>query len=101
MPKPGLLFLFIHTWEHSQTPQKDAMQYLADSKFNLPLYMDVKNPITKVNAAVTAFGVKGIPAKFVIDGKGKIRFKMMGFSGGDDAAVAELSAMIEAAKKQS
>jgi len=93
-------FLFIHTWERSATPQKEAQEYLSENKFKFDLYMDEKDPATKKNNAVSMFGVKGIPAKFVIDGDGHIRFKVTGFSGGNDAAVEELSAMIEMAKKK-
>jgi hypothetical protein len=57
--------------------------------------MDVRNPETKKNPAVSSFGVDGIPAKFVIDGNGKIRFKTSGFAWPNEAAVKELSAMIE------
>ncbi len=96
---PNVKFLFIHTWERVADPLADAKGYLSSNKYNLDLYMDMKDAKTKTNPAVSAFGVKGIPAKFVVDGKGNIRFKMMGFSGGDDAAVAELSAMIEIAIK--
>ncbi|SES24031.1 hypothetical protein SAMN04488023_14719 [Pedobacter rhizosphaerae] len=92
-------FLFIHTWERSATPQKDAIEYLTGNKFNLDLYMDAKDPNTRSNPAVSAFKVMGIPAKFVIDGDGNTRFKLTGFSGGDDAAVAEVSAMINLAKR--
>lgn len=95
---PKVKFLFIHTWERVADPVKDAKNYLKDNNYKLDLYMDVKDPKTNVNPAVTLFGVKSIPAKFVIDGNGKIRFKMMGFSGGDDKAVVELSAMIDMAK---
>lgn len=93
-------FLFIHTWERSANPKEDAQDYLSENKFNFDLYMDEKDPATKKNNAVSMFGVRGIPAKFVIDGDGHIRFKVTGFSGGDDAAVEELSAMIEMAKKK-
>lgn len=92
-------FLFIHTWEQVADPLADARKYFADNKYTFDLYMDTKNSKTGINEAVTAFKVKGIPAKFIIDGKGNIRFKVTGFSGGDDAAVAELSAMIDIAKK--
>lgn len=88
-------FLFIHTWEQSAHPLEDARNYLKGQQFNFDLYMDTKDPVSRKNPAVTLFGVKGIPAKFVIDGEGNIRFKMTGFSGGDDTALAELSAMID------
>lgn len=96
---PNVKFLFIHTWERGADPLADATAYLSGNGYRFDLYMDTKDPKTKDNPVVTAFKVRGIPAKFVIDGKGQIRFKVAGFSGGDDAAVAELSAMIEMAKK--
>lgn len=93
-------FLFIHTWERSEEPQAEAKEYLSENKYRFDLYMDLKDPATKMNNAVSMFKVKAIPAKFVIDGDGKIRFKVSGFAGGDDAAAEELSAMIELAKKK-
>jgi len=47
------------------------------------------------NKVITSFGVDGIPTKFIIDKKGKIRFKSVGFSGSADKLVEELSQMIE------
>lgn len=92
---PNVKFLFIHTWESVSNPKEEAMKYFADNHFRLPLYMDVKDSATNKNPAVSAFDVKGIPAKFVIDGEGNIRFKTSGFGGTNEAAVNELSAMIE------
>jgi peroxiredoxin len=61
--------------------------------------MDLKDATSGENAVVKSYGVEGIPAKFVIDKNGKIRFSFSGFAGGDDAAVEELAAMIEMAQK--
>ena len=81
---PDVKFLFIHTWEKMQDPTADARKYLSGNKFNLPLYMDLKAPGSKVNRAALAFKIRGIPAKYVIDSKGNIRFKLLsGFSGSD------------------
>ncbi|SKB39458.1 Peroxiredoxin [Sphingobacterium nematocida] len=66
-------FLFIHTWENVADPLTDAKNFLSKRNYNFDLYMDVKDPVTKVPPAVTAFGVTGIPAKFVIDPQGNIR----------------------------
>ncbi|CAM3547655.1 TlpA family protein disulfide reductase [Sphingobacterium prati] len=97
---PDVKFLFIHTWEKMQDPTADARKYLSGNKFNLPLYMDLKAPGSKVNRAALAFKIRGIPAKYVIDSKGNIRFKLLsGFSGSDEAAVSELSTMIELARR--
>lgn len=92
-------FLFIHTWESSKKPVEDATAYLKDNNFTFNLLMDLKDASTNKNPAVTAFDVKGIPAKFIIDKEGYIRYKGSGFGGGDDELVAELTALIEAVKK--
>jgi thiol-disulfide isomerase/thioredoxin len=97
---PNVKFLFVHTWERSETPLQDALNYLKESGFKFDLYMDAKNA-DKKNVVVTAFEVTGIPTKFVIDGNGKIRFKVLGFHGEDAAASEELMAMIEMARSAS
>jgi hypothetical protein len=50
---------------------------------------------------VSSYKVNGIPAKFVINPQGKIRFKLTAFDGSDEAAVDELSMMIDMAKASS
>lgn len=99
---PNVAFLFIHTWEKKNkeaNPVAAAKKYFAENNYgNLPLYMDLENA-NKVNPAVSAFKVTGIPAKFVIDGQGNIRFKKEGAGIDIDYAVTELSAMIELSKK--
>ena len=98
---PDVQFLFIHTWERSATPLTDAKSYLAANHYTLPLYMDVADAKTKSNPAITAFKVAGIPSKFIIDGKGNIRFQLTGFtSGQDEANATELEAMIELTRKK-
>lgn len=93
----NVVFLFIHTWERNENAAADARKYVTDNKYRFHVLMDLKNG--GQNKVVSSFKARGIPAKFVIDGKGNIRFKLTGFSGGDDAAVEELSAMIDLAKK--
>ena len=48
---------------------------------------------------VADFKISGIPTKFVIDKKGVIRFKSIGWDGSDDKLVTELSSMIDIAKE--
>ncbi|MDR1719368.1 MAG: redoxin domain-containing protein [Dysgonamonadaceae bacterium] len=96
---PNVKLLFIHTYEKVTDPLKNAQAYLKEKNYSMDLYIDARDPQTKKNPAASALAVKGIPSKFVIDGEGNIRFKVVGFDGGDDAAVAELSTMIELAKK--
>jgi len=49
---------------------------------------------------VSSYKVLGIPAKFVIDANGNIRFKLTGFDGSNEVAVDELSMMIYMAKSR-
>lgn len=95
-----VVFLFIHTWESSKTPQADVKQFLKGKDYTFRILFDQKNPTTNQNDVVESYHVDGIPAKFVIDKEGFINFKLKGFDGSNEAAVNELSTMIEIAKKQ-
>lgn len=93
-------FLFIHTWEKgSGDPTLNADKYVTDNKYTFQVLMDLRDVSTKQSAVAKAYGVEGIPAKFIIDPKGQIRFDSGGSSIDEDKAVEELSAMIEFAKK--
>ncbi len=96
---PDVKFLFIHTWESVADPLTDAKQFLSKRNYKFDLYMDTIDPVTKRPPAVTAFKVSGIPAKFIIDGKGRIHFKLEGFSGTDEAAAEEVVQMVEITRK--
>lgn len=94
---PSVKFLFIHTWETTKTPVEDVKKYIAQSGFNFQVLMDLKDG-TGRNAAVEAYGVSAIPAKFIIDKAGNIVFKLTGFTGTDAAALQEISERITLAK---
>lgn len=98
---PNVKFLFIHTWEKVANPTEDARAYIESMKYNFEVLMDNKDPETKANKVVSSYKVYGIPAKFVIDQKGNIRFKLTGFDGSKEAAVDEISMMIDMAKSKS
>jgi peroxiredoxin/tetratricopeptide (TPR) repeat protein len=94
---PTVKFLFIHTWEKEENATSSAKKYIDGQKFPFEVLMDLKDPDTGLNKVVESYKVNAIPAKFVIDKNGNIRFELSGFSGGDDAAVEEITAMIELA----
>ena len=97
---PNVKFLFIHTWERGKLdPAVDAKKYITDHHYSFEVLVDRKDPQTGINKVVSDYGVSGIPTKFVIDPNGVVRFVFTGFSGGDDAALAEISSMIEMCKK--
>lgn len=96
---PDVKFLFIHTWENVKDPLTDAKNFLSKRKYGFDLYMDPRDSSTKRSAAADAFKVNGIPAKFVIDGNGRIRFDVSGFKGKAEAAAEELVQMVEIARR--
>jgi len=95
---PNVAFLFIDTWERTKDPLPGVKGYIADNKYTFNVLLDEQDPVTGKNNVVASYNVSGIPTKFVIDKNGNIAYRLTGFSGGDDAAVEELSAMIESAK---
>jgi thiol-disulfide isomerase/thioredoxin len=91
---PNVQFLFIHTWERGEgDATAAAKKYIDDNKYSFQVLMDLKDE-SGTNKVVESFGISGIPTKFVLDKNGNIRFRVTGFSGSDEAAVEEISAMI-------
>lgn len=86
-------FLFIDTRETAADKRQNAINFLEKTKYTFHVLLDIDS---KVNES---FRVTGIPTKFVIDGKGKIRFNVVGVSGTTDEMIQELVSMIELAKK--
>lgn len=98
---PNVKFLFIHTWERDDNATAEAKAYVQDNHYNFEVLMDLKNPATGKNDVVSSYGVTGIPAKFIIDPKGNIRFQLSGFNGSNEQTVNEVSSMIEMARGKS
>ncbi len=88
--------LFLDTWESSfPTPEaknKAVSEFLEKNKYNFYVLMDYTDKV------VESYGVSGIPTKFIIDKKGNIRLKAVGFDGNTDKLIEELSLMIDMLK---
>lgn len=95
---PSVKFLFVHTWEKDAKATAEARKFITDHHYPFQVLMDLKDAGTGENKVVSSYKVNGIPTKFIIDKNGNIRFRFTGFSGGEDAAVAEVSAMISLAQ---
>lgn len=95
----NVVFLFIDTWEKTPDADQQVRKFISSNNYSFRVLLDRKPASTTDNMVVDKYGITGIPTKFVIDPKGKIRFRLTGFSGGNDAAVEEISAMIELAGK--
>lgn len=95
-------FLFVHTLDKGEgDPTVAAAKYVNDNKYDFRVLMDLRNKETGKSPVCEAYGITGIPTKFIIDKKGNIRFEVSGFGADDEKAVAEVAAMVEYARKNS
>lgn len=95
---PNVKFLFIHTMEYSDKATQEAKAYMDATKYPFQVLMDLKEKGVKGNKVVDSFNTTMIPAKFVIDKNGDLRFRMIGYHEGDDATLEQITAMIELVK---
>lgn len=85
-------FLFINTFERGNDIEGKVKNFIDQHNYSVHVLYD---PDVKV---ASAYGVQGIPTKFIIDKKGRIREQSVGFRGNNNALIAELKEMIERAK---
>lgn len=90
---PQVAYVFIDCWEKGDTKEKNASEFMQSKNYPFEVLMDNDDKV------VASYGVSGIPTKFVVDKKGNIRFKSVGF-GGEESLVKELGLMIDLAKAQ-
>ncbi|MFD2556675.1 TlpA family protein disulfide reductase [Sphingobacterium tabacisoli] len=84
----GIRFLFIDTYEQGENKEKNARDYIQSKSFTFQVLMDNTDQVAK------SYGAASIPAKFVIDRSGRLRFRSPGFSSDADL-MAEIDAMIK------
>ncbi len=88
-PDTTVEFLFVNSWERVEDWKKNALDFITKNNYPFHVLLDTENKV------IAAYKVEGIPTKFVIDKKGKIRFESVGFSGNTEKMVEELSLLIE------
>lgn len=93
--RKDVAFLFICTLESKKNLQEIVRAYMNEHGYNFNVLFDTQDPATRKHRVANSYQVKGIPAKFIIDREGNIRFKPMGFSGSEEETVEELKAMIK------
>lgn len=92
-------FLFLNTWEKNKDYKTNVAAFIKNNKYPFEvLFDDQKDPNTGENLAAK-FGVQGIPAKFIIDQDGKIRYALTGSNGNLEYTKLEMIELIEASKK--
>jgi thiol-disulfide isomerase/thioredoxin len=99
---PDVVFLFVDTWENDSNRVQKVTDFIAKNKYDFQvLYDDPKSAEGNEFVVVENFKVEGIPTKFVIDRNNNIRFKTVGYNSNADAAVTELTVMIDMAAAES
>ncbi|MGZ3755379.1 MAG: redoxin domain-containing protein [Mucilaginibacter sp.] len=94
---PNVKFLFVDTWERVEDFVPGVKKFIADNKYTFNVLLDEKGSDGRQSKVVSAYGVEGIPTKFILDGKGNIRFKHIGYDGSTKGLFDEVSTMIEMA----
>jgi len=96
---PDIVFLFIAVNEPGNNAIARVKDFMAKSKYDFHVLMDepVETGSSKYQITST-YRPEGIPAKYVIDRSGKIRFKTLGFDT-DSQLINELEAMISIVKQ--
>ena len=94
---PNVKFLFVDTWETADNYLNGVKKFIADNKYTFNVLMDEKGDDGRQSKVVSAYGVTGIPTKFIIDKTGNIRFKYIGYSGTPEKLLDEVTAMVEMA----
>jgi len=74
-PNPDVVVLALNTWENEQGAKREALvrKFMEENKYTFRVLFD--------DNFVSKYGVDGIPTRFVIDKKGMIQFKSVGFEG--------------------
>jgi len=72
---PDIVILALNTWENEEGAEREALvrKFIEENKYTFRVLFD--------DNVVYKYGVDGIPTRFVIDKKGMIRFKSVGFEG--------------------
>lgn len=95
----GVKFLFVNTWERDKNYKEKVAAFIADNSYPFEvLFDDQKDPESGKNLAAE-LGVRGIPAKFIIDAAGKIRYELTGSGSDADYIKLEMIELIESAKR--
>ena len=89
---PDVEFLYINTWQKEEDKKANAQAFITKNGYPFHVLLDYEDRV------VADYKVEGIPTKFIVDGKGRIRFKKIGFMGNDDHTIKEIRLMIEMVK---
>lgn len=92
---PNIVFLFINTSQREENRTKIVTDFMTKNPYPFNVLLDKRDQRDVDKFEVRdLYNVTGIPAKFVIDPKGNIRFKIVGSSDSDEEIVKEVDMML-------
>lgn len=92
-------FLFINTWERDKAYKQNVVDFITKNKYPFQVLYDDQKDTETGEVLAAKYGVQGIPAKFIIDKEGNIRYFLTGSTPNVDYIKLEMRELIEAAKK--
>lgn len=98
---PKVAFLFIDTRETKENYLDLINKFLTDNNYTFHVALDEKGPDGVQNKVCKQYVMEGIPTKYIIDGKGVIRYKIVGYDPDKPNAdeVKDLSKLIDTVRK--
>lgn len=92
-------FLFINTWERDREYKTKVPAFIEKNGYPFEVLYDDQKDAETGEVLAAKYGVRGIPAKFVIDTEGNIRYFLTGSTPNVDYIKLEMRELIESAKK--
>lgn len=89
---PNVRFLFVNTREGG--PLQRVHNFMAKNTYPFVVPLDAQQRVAN------AYKVQGIPTKVVIDTKGRVRYRAIGYNGSPEATVSELTLVVEMLKDE-
>jgi thiol-disulfide isomerase/thioredoxin len=93
---PNVEFLFVNTYERVG---QDKWKETVSNFVNQRKMTDYKVILDLGGSIAQTYGVEGIPAKFMVDKEGKIKFKSTGYLGSSEKVFEEMVKWVEEGKK--
>ena len=92
---PNVVFLFINTLDTRRDVHSAVKSFISDNNYTFNVLFDEREGNSRNYKTFSSFKGKGVPVKYIIDKKGKIKMELTGFSGSDEKSVEELSYIID------
>ncbi|GAB3574650.1 hypothetical protein GCM10027578_37650 [Spirosoma luteolum] len=89
---PNVRFLFVNTREGG--PLQRVYSFMDKHPYPFVVPLDTQQKMA------TAYKVLGIPTKVVIDGKGRVRYRTIGYNGDPETTVKELTMVVQMLKEE-